>query len=356
MEMGKIIVVVVISMVLVLRLTQSLEFNKKRFEFNEKDLETDYSVQDLYERWSSYHNIFRDHSVKQMHINVFKEKAKFIYEFNKKDAPSKLELNRFADMTKHEIMTTYTGYHAMNSHNRIQLQGTIDSSKYNENIEIPTSVDWRTSGAITPVKDQGHCGSCWAFATAAAVESIHYIATGELLNLSPQQLVSCDDSNYGCDGGWSSDAYQYIRVNGGLTTWQNYPYTGTDSICDKSKESLPPLVTIGNYHSVPQNEYSMMQVVATQPISVNIDASGVKFHHYKQGIYIGDDCATELNHAVTIVGYGSEGGIDYWIVKNSWGEGWGENGYIRIKRGVGACAIDLSATYPVKSSDISSSM
>ncbi|KAJ4952040.1 hypothetical protein NE237_028872 [Protea cynaroides] len=340
--MGKVFVALLVT--LVSGLAQSLEFN-------EKDLTTDDHLWDLYEKWSSHYNISRGFHEKQMRFNAFKENAKFIHEFNKKDALYKVELNIFADMTNHEFLITHTSNLAMNIHSRPRLQETANDFNYNESVKLPSSFDWRTKGAVTDVKDEGQCGSSWAFSAVAAVEGIHKIKTGELLNLSPQQLVSCDNNSHGCKGGSPIYAYEYIMEHGGITTWENYPYTGSNSNCDESKARLPPSVTIDSYALVPPTESALQFAVATmQPISVAIDATDMSFVHYKSGIYSESKCGTRQNHAVTVVGYGREGGADYWIVKNSWGSKWGENGYIRMHRGVDSCGIASFAIYPIKNS------
>ncbi|XP_066393819.1 senescence-specific cysteine protease SAG12-like [Miscanthus floridulus] len=219
----------------------------------------------------------------------------------------------------------------------------------------PASVDWRASGAVTPVKNQGRCGSCWAFSTVAVVEGIYQIRTGKLVSLSEQELVDCDTLDAGCDGGISYRALRWITSNGGLTTEDDYPYTGTTDACNRAKLSHNTVSIAGLRRVATRSEASLANAVAGQPVAVSIEAGGDNFQHYKKGVYNGP-CGTNLNHGVTVVGYGQEvagaGGDKYWIIKNSWGESWGDGGYIRMRKDVagkleGLCGIAIRPSFPL---------
>lgn len=220
--------------------------------------------------------------------------------------------------------------------------------------DVPSSVDWRKSGAVAGVKDQGSCGACWAFSATGAIEGINKIVTGSLVSLSEQELVECDRSyNSGCNGGLMDYAYQFVVKNRGIDTEEDYPFQGGGNSCNKEKLKRH-VVTIDSYKDVPpSNEQLLLQAVATQPVSVGICGSERAFQLYSKGIFNGP-CSTFLDHAVLIVGYGSENGVDYWIVKNSWGMGWGMAGYIHMLRNggnsEGVCGINMLASYPVKTS------
>lgn len=223
----------------------------------------------------------------------------------------------------------------------------------NLSASAPASVDWRASGAVTPVKNQGRCGSCWAFSTVAVVEGIYQIRTGKLVSLSEQELVDCDTLDDGCDGGISYRALRWIASNGGITTEADYPYTGTTDACNRAKLSHNAVSIAGLQRVATRSEASLANAVAGQPVAVSIEAGGDNFQHYKKGVYNGP-CGTNLNHGVTVVGYGQEaaGGDRYWIVKNSWGQGWGDDGYIRMKKDVagkpeGLCGIAIRPSYPL---------
>ena len=190
--------------------------------------------------------------------------------------------------------------------------------------------------------------SCWAFSAVATIESLYWIKTGKLVALSEQQLVDCDQYDGGCNRGYYHRAFQWIIENGGLTTMADYPYKAARGTCDRAK-SKHHAVTISGHAAAPKTELGLQTAVARQPIGVAIEVtSGMQF--YKSGVYSGP-CGTQMGHAVTTVGYGADAssGLKYWIVKNSWGQTWGEAGYIRMRRDVGGpglCGIVLDTAYP----------
>lgn len=328
----------------------------KGLDIHDKDVESEDSLWELYERWRSHHTIARSFEEKANRFNVFKHNVRHIHETNKKEKPYKLKLNKFGDMTTEEFRRSYAGSN-IKHHRMLKGERRATGKFMYANVNaLPTSVDWRKNGAVTPVKNQGQCGSCWAFSTVVAVEGINQIRTNELTSLSEQELVDCDtNENQGCSGGLMDLAFEFIKEKGGLTSEIVYPYQASDETCDKNKENAP-VVSIDGHEDVPENsEDDLMKAVAHQPVSVAIDAGSSDFQFYSEGVFTGR-CGTELNHGVAAVGYGTT--IDrtkYWIVKNSWGEEWGEKGYIRMQRGIrhkeGLCGIAMEASYPVKNSN-----
>ncbi|XP_031125274.1 vignain-like [Ipomoea triloba] len=344
MELGKILLLSVIL---------SLTFvAAKSIEFTEEDLASEERLWDLYERWRSHHTVSRDLDEKQKRFNVFKANVRYIHKVNKMDRPYKLKLNSFGDMTNFEFRSAYSS--KIKHHRMFRGPRAVTGFMYEKAENLPTSIDWRTNGAVTPIKNQGKCGSCWAFSTVVGVEGINMIKTGQLLSLSEQELVDCEKDNEGCNGGLMENAFEFIEKEGGITTEILYPYIAKDENCDSSKMNAP-VVMIDGHENVPENdEYALMKAVAHQPVSVAIDASGSDLQFYSEGVFTGD-CGKELDHGVAIVGYGTTlDGTKYWTVKNSWGTGWGEKGYIRMQRGVeaeeGLCGIAMEASYPIKNS------
>ncbi|UYV60956.1 MCM2 [Cordylochernes scorpioides] len=226
---------------------------------------------------------------------------------------------------------------------------TMDLYEPSGDMELPSSLDWRSKGYVTGVKDQGDCGSCWAFSTTGALEGQHYRKSGKLVSLSEQNLVDCSSKNDGCGGGIMIKAYKYIIKNGGIDTEESYPYKAEDDYCHYNKSNIG--ATCKGYKKINKDEESLKQALAAEgPISIGIDA-GDNFRDYKGGVYNDPYCNNDrgsLNHAVLLVGYGQENGMDYWLVKNSWTESWGEKGYIKMSRNKNnQCGIATYATYPI---------
>ncbi|KAG7593253.1 Peptidase C1A papain C-terminal [Arabidopsis thaliana x Arabidopsis arenosa] len=312
-------------------------------------------VAEHHQQWMTrFSRVYSDELEKQMRFDVFKKNLKFIEKFNKKgDRTYKLGVNEFADWTKEEFIATHTGLKGFNGIPPSEfVDEMIPSWNWNvSDVAGPEIKDWRYEGAVTPVKYQGQCGCCWAFSSVAAVEGLTKIVGGNLVSLSEQQLLDCDrERDNGCNGGIMSDAFSYIIKNRGIASEASYPYQETEGTC---RYNAKPSAWIRGFQTVPSNnERALLEAVSRQPVSVSIDADGPGFMHYSGGVYDEPYCGTNVNHAVTFVGYGtSPEGIKYWLAKNSWGETWGENGYIRIRRDVawpqGMCGVAQYAFYPI---------
>ncbi|CAN4095503.1 unnamed protein product [Withania somnifera] len=308
------------------------------------------NIIDLFETWMEKHSkIYRSIEEKLHRFEIFRDNLKHIDERNKIVSNYWLGLNEFADLSHDEFKKIYLGLKVQNERSNDE---SIQEFIYRDFVDLPKSVDWRKKGAVTDVKNQGSCGSCWAFSTVAAVEGINQIKTGNLTSLSEQELIDCDTKyNSGCNGGLMDYAFQFIVSQGGLHKEDDYPYLMEEGICDEKRDESE-VVTIDGYHDVPTNdEQSLLKALANQPVSVAIEASGRDFQFYKGGVFDGH-CGTALDHGVAAVGYGSTKGMDYIIVKNSWGPKWGEKGYIRMKRNTGKaqglCGINKMASFPIK--------
>jgi len=260
------------------------------------------------------------------------------------------EINQFADMLPYEFSTHHNGLR-MELRNLTEHKLSAASFIEPENILVPEEFDWREQGAVTAVKDQGQCGSCWAFSATGSLEGQNFRKTGELVSLSEQNLLDCSSSygNEGCNGGLMDNAFKYIQENHGIDTEDTYPYEAEDDTCkyDPSNKGAEDK----GYVDLPKgNEQKLKAAVATiGPISIAIDASHQSFQFYASGIYFERACSEEsLDHGVLIVGYGTENGKDYWLVKNSWGAQWGHEGYIKMARNRNNnCGVASSASYPI---------
>jgi cathepsin L len=269
-------------------------------------------------------------------FKIFADNVKAINEHNKQGS-FKLGMNQFTDLTNAEYQSKYL--RPIKYENKAGVKAT--------GAQIPDSLDWRTQGAVTPIKDQGQCGSCWAFSTTGAVEGCVAVTTKVLTSLSESELVDCDKDDFGCDGGDMDVAMSWITSNGGLCKESDYPYHPYQQSCKKS--NCKSASTIGGHVQVTEgDENALAEACANYgPISVGIDASHYSFQLYRSGVYYESRCSsTDLDHGVLVVGYAASGSTQYWIVKNSWGTSWGQAGYIWMSRNrSNNCGIATYANY-----------
>lgn len=265
----------------------------------------------------------------------------------------KLGVNHFTDLTTEEYSKINLGYYP---YSKPLLNYGCDIFKP-EMEDLLETVDWRKGGAVTPVKDQGHCGSCWTFSATGAIEGAWAVSTGELLDLSEQELVDCATGlkygSHGCNGGQMDGAFKYVMENG-QCSFSDYPYvSGETEESEDSCKKCTSRINISNCNDVePNNQVALKHAVSMQPVSVAIEADTFYFQSYSSGILDDVKCGTKLDHGVLIVGYGEENGELYWLVKNSWSEDWGDEGYIKIARSEnendpGICGIAMQPSFPV---------
>jgi cathepsin L len=281
-------------------------------------------------------------------LKVFKSNYDFIYEHNLRNNSWKLAVNEYADLTFDEFKAKKTGFSPLQKNSKSFSSITLGLYGL---VSVPEEIDWRKKNAVTGVKNQGQCGSCWSFSATGAIEGAVAIKTGKLVSLSEQQLVDCskDHGNDGCDGGLMDNAFDFV-ISNGICSESSYPYSGASS---ENCKKCTRVAKVGKYVDVtPNNLQHLQAAVSQQPVSVAIEADQQGFQFYSEGVFDGE-CGTNLNHGVLLVGYGTdkESGKDYWLVKNSWGADWGDSGYIKLLRegvhGKGQCGIAMSASYPI---------
>ena len=333
------------------------------------------NVFDRFEDWvNDFQITFKNNEHMQSIYNNWVENDKFIEFSNNQNLTYSLGHNQFSGMTNDEYQE-YLGFLSFNMETQeTNLRGIDESflifktlknqySVYDEIFydSLPESVDWVTSGAVTNVKDQGQCGSCWSFSTTGALEGAYFNKYDILESFSEQQLVDCDNwknggRDHGCNGGLMDNAFTWISKNGGLCSESDYPYvagtTKSAGTCKTTCKNVDYSDIISYIDVEPNSDNAMMMAISKQPISIAIEADQTSFQFYKSGVFTAS-CGTNLDHGVLAVGYGSENGMDYYLVKNSWGTSWGMDGYIMLGRGssyndgAGQCGMLMQGSYPI---------
>jgi KDEL-tailed cysteine endopeptidase len=297
---------------------------------------------------SQYHRSYGTKEEYEYRLKIFTETYNDIISHNtQNDATFTKGINQFSDMSDYEFKQML-GYKRS-----LRQADKVPNTVILSEVDLPASVDWRTQNAVTPVKNQGSCGSCWAFSTTGSVEGVNAINSGTLVSLSEQQLVDCSMSygNLGCNGGLMDNAFKYTE-DYELETEAAYPYKGVRSSCSYS--AAKGQVGTKSYVDVKTNTPSQLQAaVAQQPVSVAIEADKLVFQSYTGGVITGTSCGTNLDHGVLVIGYGTDPKYgDYWLLKNSWGTSWGESGYFRLGRsstaGAGVCGLQEEPSYPTE--------
>lgn len=276
-------------------------------------------------------------------FEIFRDNMKYIEEMNILGKNITLGETQFSDLTEDEFKKLQM--------TNVFFSRTCNTYSYTES-NIPASIDWRERNAVTPVKDQGQCGSCWSFSATGAMEGAWAIKSGDLVSLSEQQLVDCSSGfeygNHGCNGGLMDGAFQYAIKNG-MCSEDSYTYQASNGQC----QNCDRIVSISDCNDVPpNNQMALKEAVSIGPVSIAIEADTRTFQLYKGGVISSDACGTNLDHGVLIVGYGTENETPYWLVKNSWGTSWGENGFVKIERSdsendAGVCGIAMQPSFPI---------
>jgi len=278
-------------------------------------------------------------------LAIFMENKRIIDEHNAGDHSFKMGVNKFADITNAE-------YRQMLNYKMAADRGLkINNVHVNNGVSAATK-DWRDDGAVTAIKDQGQCGSCWAFSTTGAIEGMWKLAGNSLVALSEQQLMDCSRSegNMGCNGGLQSYSYEYLLKAGGIMAESDYPYEEKSRYNCRFEESSA-VASISSWTEIMKHSETDMEnaVSSVGPVSIGIDASHISFQLYSSGVYNEFLCSSSrLDHGVLAVGYGTEGSHNYWLVKNSWGVGWGMDGYIMMTKDKhNQCGVATDSNYPV---------
>lgn len=284
-----------------------------------------------------------------MRFAIFQNNLRIAAELDAADPKAEFGITRFMDLTQDEFRAQFLlrSHNATANHHLAEVEPVAQANP-------PASFDWRSKGAVTPVYDQQQCGSCWAFSTTEAVESAWFLSGKPLTKLSMQQLVSCDHYSYGCNGGFTTTAYDYIKQAGGLEGYSAYPYTsgaGNSGYCKFNAKDIVAKISSWAYVSradskTPRGDENAMMAGSYQygPLSICVDAT--TWQYYRGGI-ITANCGRNIDHCVQQVGWGTDGTTPYWLIRNSWNTNWGEQGYLRVERNKDLCAVADEVTRPI---------
>jgi len=287
----------------------------------------------------------KSYTSKQEHdyrLGVFKKNLEFVEKFDAQANGFTVALNKFADLHTHEFKKLMNGLNIT----KVAAKPTFSAQP----VDVPSTWDWRTKGAVTAVKNQQQCGSCWAFSATGSTEGAWFLAKQQLVSLSEQNLVDCSTAqgNNGCNGGLMDQAFQYIEI-AGIDTEASYPYTATGpNTCEFDPANVG--AKLSSYNDITSgSESGLLTALAKTPVSIAIDASQQSFQFYSGGVYNEPACSSsQLDHGVLAVGWGTYQGSDYWLVKNSWGTDWGLSGYIMMSRNLNnQCGVATAASYPI---------
>jgi C1A family cysteine protease len=288
---------------------------------------------------NKYNKEYSDDEI-TVRLSIYKDNLRKIQEHNEQNHSWKMDVNQFTDLTESEFKTK-SGSICFDKNQKPVFYNFIQRPYE----DLPETFDWVEKGAVTDVKDQKSCGSCYAFSTTGAVEGAYFVATGKLVSLSEQEIVDCSGSfgNQGCNGGLMNYGFDFIK-NKGICLEKDYSYKAATGLCKKCKS----VTKVSSYVNVqPFDETALQQAVFKSPVSIAIEADTSIFQSYSSGVMDSDSCGTSLDHGVLVVGWGTLNGKKYWKVKNSWGSSWGDKGYILLGRGNNICGLATEPSYPV---------
>lgn len=333
----------------------SLSFTTGHAHMRRRELQAFLNDGDEWKQFNHFQERFskKYQTVEEMEhrFQVFRTNVRAIVQHNLDETQNfTMGINQFTDLTAQEFKQTVVSTPL--------VLGTYGCKSFSgsDTTGLPTSIDWRQQGAVTSVKDQGQCGSCWTFSATGAIEGAWAISTGKLVDLSEQELVDCATGlpygSHGCNGGQMDGAFKFV-IEHGQCALSAYPYTSgitkTSGTCQTTCTAVAHVSSCSDVKSLDQ--ISLKNAVARQPVAIAIEADTRYFQSYSSGVLTSSDCGTNLDHGVLIVGYGTENGIDYWLVKNSWGTSWGLQGYVKIARSsstndAGICGIAMQPSFP----------